>query len=107
MKHVFLLIALFVLTPQAVVNRLAAGWSEWRVLDAYYAPDAPATEEQVHRVAAVLDGREACSPDLYFMWSAADIAYLHYGDYEPALVVQNGSQKVLFYSRRFRQEQEP
>ena len=103
MKHVFLLIALFVLTPQAVVNRLAAGWSEWRVLDAYYAPSVAATPEQVAAVADVLAGRVACDPGLYFMYSEADVRWLGYEHYTPVRIVRAADgRKVLFYTRWFK-----
>lgn len=88
-----------------VRNRLRDGWSERRVLDAYYAPDMAATPEQVAAVADVLAGRAACGPE-YFMYSEADVRWLGYEGYTPALVVRDGAgREVRFYERWFRREQ--
>lgn len=126
MRNALLLIALlWTLTPQAVankcngeasfavrecactvVNRIAAGWSPGRVLEAYYAPAITATAEQVQAVADVMAGRGTCGPGLYFMYSRADVRWLGYEGYTPALVVQDGSgREVRFYERWFRREQ--
>lgn len=89
-----------------VVNRLHAGWSEYRVLDAYYAPSVAATPEQVAAVAEVMEGRAACDPGLYFMWSREDVRWLGYEVYTPALVVTDGvGREVRFYGRWFRRSQ--
>jgi hypothetical protein len=85
-----------------VRNRLDAGWSAHRVLEAYYAPDAHATPAQVATVAAVMAGDEACSADLYFMYSWADVAYLGLGDYTPALVVESNGKVIFFFPRWFK-----
>jgi hypothetical protein len=124
MKQAIILAALLWLTPQmvadkcvseaafalpqcacTVVNRLRVGWSEYRVLDHYYAKSGRATPVQVATVAAVMDGRAACSPDLYFLYSASDVAYLGIGNYEPALVVRRGDQEVWLFERWFRRKQ--
>ena len=126
MKNAIILAALlWTLTPQAVArrcvgefsapaalapcacsvkNRIIAGWSPSRVLSAYYAPDQHATAAQVATVAAVLSGEVACNPRLYFMWSAADVRYLHLEAYTPALVVQDGDRAVMFFERWFRRD---
>jgi hypothetical protein len=85
-----------------VQNRIQAGWSQWRVLSAYYAPDALATPADVATVAAVLDGTTACG-DEYFMLSKADTIMLGIDHIEPVLTVRRGGQEVRFFERRFRE----
>lgn len=121
MKNAVILAALLWLTPQMVAdqcvteasfavrecscsvrNRLTAGWSERRVLDAYYAVPGHADAAQVAAVADVLAGRAACGPE-YFMYSEADVRWLGYEGYTPALVVRDGAgREVRFYERWFR-----
>lgn len=84
-----------------VQNRLQAGWSQWRVLDAYLAPDSVATPADVTTVAAVLDGSTACG-DEYFMLSKADTIMLGIDHIEPVLTVKRGGQEVRFFERAFR-----
>lgn len=88
-----------------VRNRIDAGWSRRKVLSAYYAADGVATPAQVEQVAAVLDGRASCDPDLYFMYGAGDVMALGLERYTPALVVQNGGKEVRFYRRWFRRDE--
>lgn len=87
-----------------VKNRLASGWNPELVLSAYFAPDGHASTAQVATVAAVLSGEVSCDPRLYFMLSRADVAYLGYEQYAPALVVCAGDKCVQFYERWFRRE---
>lgn len=124
-RYAIILAALLWLTPQVVAdkcvseasfavrecactvyNRLHAsprGWNPAKVLDAYYAKSGHADAPQVATVAAVLSGETACDPALYFMYSTADVAYLHLESYTPALVVTDGDREVRFYERWFRQ----
>ncbi len=87
-----------------VKNRLSVGWSEWRVLSAYYAPSIPAIPAQIDAVADVMSGASECDPALYFMWSKSDVRALRLERFEPALVVKDGSKEVRFYSRWFKRE---
>lgn len=89
----------------AIRNRLDAGWSPAKVLTAFYAPDAYASEAQVQAVADVLSGAAMCRPDLYFMYGKGDEQAAHLTGYTPALVVRHGDKEVWFYSRNFREEQ--
>ena len=126
MKPAIILAALLWLTPQMVAdkcvseasfavrecactvyNRLHAKprpWSEYKVLDAYYAVSGHASAEQVQAVADVLSGAAACGPE-YFIYSKEDVAYLGYGHYEPVAVVTDGDRAVMLFSRWFRREQ--
>lgn len=123
MRAIALLLALSALTPGAVAarcrgeasfaiplcactvrNRLDAGWTEGRVLEAYYAPSVPASKEQIESVAAILRGEVECNPKLYFMYGAGDVRALGLGRYEPTLTVRQGSKAVYFYSRDFRRK---
>lgn len=77
-----------------VRNRLLAGWSEHRVLDAYYAPDVRPTARAVAEAGRGLAG-EGCSDDWYFIISPSDAAYLGW-DVEDAVDSVGG---VLLYPR--------
>lgn len=69
-----------------VHNRLQAGWSEYRVLDAYFSIPGRADAAQVATVAAVLSGTVACGLE-YFMYSKEDVRYLGIGHYTPVRIV--------------------
>lgn len=117
----FVVVTLAILTPAAIAakcrgeasfavsqcactvrNRLDAGWSEYRVLDAYHAPSVQASPEQVQLVADVMSGAISCDPGLYFMYGAGDVQALKLEQFEPALIVRSGDKEVRFYQRRFR-----
>lgn len=84
-----------------VRNRLDAGWAQGKVLFAYYANNQQATVEDVTGVTRILEGLDACSPDLYFMYSREDVRSLGIKQ-EPSLTVSSGNKAVLFFKRWFR-----
>ena len=90
----FLIVLLAGLTPVAVANRcagesaavqicactvrsrLSAGWSESKVLSAYFAADQVATAEQIQQASDGLAGVGCPAGCAYFLFSAADIRKL-------------------------------
>jgi hypothetical protein len=85
----------------SVRNRLDVGWSEAKVLSAYYAPDVTATPSEVEQVRRILSREAPCDPNLYFMYSRSDTIYLKISR-PPALVVRQGDREILFYARWFK-----
>lgn len=82
-----------------IKNRLAAGWSERRVLEHYYAPDSHATPTEVAQVAAVLDGRTVCPVDFYFMFSETDRRYLGLASNRASGKVTQNDKVIWLYAR--------
>jgi hypothetical protein len=79
-----------------VRNRLLAGWSEARVLDAYFAADVPPTEAEVTLATQMLIG---CRTDLWFMFSTADRSTLGLETVTPVLTIVGATGAVHFYPR--------
>ena len=77
-----------------VRNRLAAGWSERRVLEAYYAPDVRPTEQALAEAERGLSG-EGCEDSWYFIISPSDAVHLGW-DVKDAVGSVGG---VLLYPR--------
>lgn len=87
-----------------IKNRLAAGWSEQRVLEHYYAPDSRATPADIAQVAAVLDGRTICPPDFYFMFSETDRRYLGLASARASGKITQDGKIIWLYARTALQE---
>ena len=96
--------ASFAIEPCAcsVKNRLENGWSEYRVLSAYYARDILPSAAEVQAVADVMSGVTACDPEIYFMYSRQDTIVLGIQDRQAVLVVTDGEREVRFYGRWYR-----
>jgi hypothetical protein len=78
-----------------VHTRLALGWSEEHVLDAYYAQDRVTTETEVAVVRVVLD--HGCPLPLYFMYSRQDAIRIGVDDIAPLKIVKWGVLEAWFY----------
>jgi hypothetical protein len=85
-----------------VRNRLSAGWSEGKVLEAYYASDALPTQEEIDLVASVLDIGQGCGAE-YFMWSLQDCRRLGIDDIAPLrrVVLVDGVLEVWLYEESY------
>lgn len=82
-----------------VKNRLAAGWSEETVLQAFFAEDVAAKDAEVWIIERVLTGYWPCDPRLYFMWSRADVAALGLCEADAIETVRRAGKVVFFYAR--------
>lgn len=79
-----------------VRNRLLAGWSQNRVLDAYFAEDVEPVPAEIWLAGYYL---KDCRPDLWFMFSGHDVAVLGL-DYElPLLSIYTPVGSVRFFAR--------
>jgi len=67
-----------------VKNRLDVGWSEAKVLDAYYAPSISPTTNAISITTSILNEETECNKDFYFMLSLQDTYYLGLHDIKPA-----------------------
>lgn len=83
----------------SVRNRLKAGWSPERVMDAYYAPPQAVTDAEVRTVALYVRGILPCTRGRYFALGEY-ATWLPHND-PPVDVVEgpNGT-SVRFYTRR-------
>lgn len=71
-----------------VVNRLDAGWSKSKVLNAYYARSIPPTQESIDLVRPILDGTtDKENPDFYYMLSFQDVHNLGIEHIEPLEII--------------------
>lgn len=82
-----------------VKNRLAAGWSEETVLQAFYAEDVPAKDAEVWIIERVLTGYWPCHPLLWFMWSREDVQRLGLEECDAIQVVRRNGKIVFFYAK--------
>ena len=78
-----------------VAHRLEAGWGD-NVLDAYYAPDVPPTEEGLLAAAAGLNG--ACQGEEYFLMEHASA--IRYFDLDWAVAEVHWDGKAVYAFKR-------
>lgn len=78
-------------------NRVLAGWNPYRVLEAYYAPDAQPTAAQIDATRLIM--AQGCDPRLYYALGGGDAWRPH--KRPPVLTVAdpNSSKKVLLYDK--------
>jgi hypothetical protein len=82
-----------------VRNRLIAGWSENRVLSAYFAAPVRATQDELRSVDVVLRGDGgACDARWYFMFSDADRRLLRLQDVPALYFVKGATGTVYLYA---------
>lgn len=82
-----------------VKNRLAGGWDETHVLQAYFAQDVAPTAHEVQSAADILSGAAPCNGALWFMFSEADRRRLGLEESAALLIAAHGAWRVLFYER--------
>ena len=82
-----------------VKNRLAGGYSEANVLDAFYAADVTPTATEIWLADRVLVGYWPCDPRLWYMFSSHDCWRLALDPGKALLVVTRESWQVLFYGK--------
>jgi hypothetical protein len=81
-----------------VRNRLAQGWTEETVLQAFYAQDVPAKDAEVWIIERVLTGYWPCDPRLYFMFSRDDVRRLGLRECDAIETVRRAGRAVFFYA---------
>ena len=82
-----------------VRNRLIAGWSQNRVLSAYFAAPRRATEDELRSVDVVLRGEGgACDARWYFMFSDDDRRLLRLQDVPALYFVRGATGTVYLYA---------
>jgi len=81
-----------------VKNRLAAGWTEATVLEAFYAADVAAKDAEVWLIERVLTGYWPCDPRIYFMFSTADVTRLDLEVCNAILEVRRNGKVVYFFA---------
>lgn len=81
--------------------RLVYGWSQARVLDAYYAADATPTDAEAALARAILTTPGRCPVEIYFMFSRSDTHYLGISHIEPVKKVVGPTGESWFYEYDF------
>ena len=81
----------------SVRHRLQHGWTEARVLDAYYAPDVAPSEQGLAAVVVGLAG--ACEGREYFYMSGSDARRLGFDMAQAVAVVRWEGKEVVSFSR--------
>lgn len=93
--------ARWAIAPCACVvrNRLAGGWNETHVLDAFFAVDLPATATEIDLAQRVLTGAWPCDDSLWFMFSGDDVALIGLDPATAILAAARGEGVAYFYDK--------